>query len=196
MPRYVKKIPKTVESALNAFEELSENAYASANERTKNTEILARRITALEKRNKRWAIVMTLLATGAIGVAVWYARATGLPLTANMIVSAKTSMGSMMGSAAATLKSKGRNIVKYFKGNKDVFYGPQKESMTALAQRKAKNFKNVVGKKVRDVKWTWSQSTYDQAPNEWKNYMSKMDEYRRYLQLKNKPLTEPKRPKM
>lgn len=60
----------------------------------------------------------------------------------------------MMGSAAATLKSKGRNIVKYFKGNKDVFYGPHKESMTALAQRKAKNFKNAVGKKAVDARST------------------------------------------
>jgi hypothetical protein len=82
MPR----IPKTVEPALNAFENVATNKHSPSADKDRTVRTLKKRLDALGKRNKRWSIILTLLATGSIAAASYY---YGGPLSAKLLNAGK-----------------------------------------------------------------------------------------------------------
>jgi hypothetical protein len=137
-------IPKTVEPALNAFENVAENRYSPINEKAQNTRVLKKRLDALEKRNKRWAIVLTLLATGSIAAASYY---YGGPLSTKLIAFAKNAASTIKTSkttAGVALKTKAASYAQAIK-NKVAVYG----STVRGAKNKLKALKNKAVSYVR-----------------------------------------------
>ena len=110
MPR----IPKNAEYAMNALNNVAANRYSPVDEKTKNIRVLSKRITSLEKRSRKWAILVTLLAAGSLGVALWYVKYTGLPITAQQVKDyAKAASGVIKSSSstyAAKIKNKARTV--------------------------------------------------------------------------------------
>ena len=79
------KIPQSAKPSINAFEEFAKN--------TNNTNArreLQHRMESLEKRNKTWAIILALLASGAVIGGMQYAKSKGINLPTKLIDSAKS----------------------------------------------------------------------------------------------------------
>lgn len=105
--------PRYAEPAIDALRNLNRNENAS--EKEQDTRTLSKRLTTLAKRNPTWSIILTLLATGGIAYAVWYAGLLGVPLKANLLKSAQEAAKTIKSSksaAATALKKKSRSIIE------------------------------------------------------------------------------------
>jgi hypothetical protein len=80
-----KTIPQSARPSIAAFEELAKNA----NNRNALREF-KHRLESLKKRNKTWAIILTLLASGAAIGGMLYAKSKGYNLPAKLVDSAKS----------------------------------------------------------------------------------------------------------
>ena len=64
------RIPQSAVPVIHAFE----NVASKSNSVSEDRRILRRRLKTLEKKNKTWAIILTLLATGYVIAAVAFAK--------------------------------------------------------------------------------------------------------------------------
>lgn len=91
-------IPASVKPALTAFENVARNRYSPTSEKARNTRTLKKRLDVLEKRSRRWSIILTLLATGSIAAASYY---YGGPLSAKLVSIGKTAAETIRASGTA-----------------------------------------------------------------------------------------------
>ena len=102
-----------------AFKAITQLAYdvkntTSRKKQREDVVILQKRIAALEKKNKRWAMILTLVVTGSLPAAMHLAKVSGVTIPQSIISAAKpvgdliSATGSGVGRA---LKESGKAIV-------------------------------------------------------------------------------------
>ena len=109
--------PASVGPTFKAIQELARNARntkANTPLDPKRVILVQKRIAALEKRNKRWAAISTLLVTGSVGAAVALAKSQGVPIPESILKAAELARQGLKWSgsgAARVLKDSASMIV-------------------------------------------------------------------------------------
>ena len=124
--------PRYVTPAFSAIRELANDVknHSSKKEQTTDIILLKKRLESLQKKNKKWAAIMTLLVTGSVATAVALARVNGYPIPPDIIKSANAVWGGIKASgsvASKGLKVMGTTVAQTMKFS-DAFY---KSALTA-----------------------------------------------------------------
>ena len=106
-------IPLNVKPALVAIHNVANNKNASPEEKARSTKILAKRLRSLKKPSRKWAIILTLLATGATVAATAYAKKYGIaipPALKTLAGRAKNTIVASRSTAAKALRKQSNSL--------------------------------------------------------------------------------------